>query len=55
MIEYIFRNQPGDHVVISVDMNESTIDSLAVSASTVTLQTGTNRLTTENWQINFLR
>ncbi len=54
MVQYIFRNQPGEHVVIRVDMNESTIDSLAVNKSNATLKIGSHRLATEEWRINFL-
>lgn len=55
MVEYIFDKQPGEYVVISVDMNESNIDNLSVNESTVTLKTGTRKVATENWQLNFLR
>lgn len=43
LIEYIFRKQPGDHVMISVDLN----------ASTAAMIDGTYEPEIELWRINF--
>jgi len=45
MIEYLFSKQPGDHVVISVDMN----------ASISSMNDGTYQPAIEHWEINFKR
>ncbi len=45
MVEYVFRKQPGDQVLISIDMN----------ASTVRKDNITHQPAIENWRINFNR
>jgi len=45
LIEYAFAKEPGDSVVISVDVNPSTADRLA----------GNNVQESQTWRINFLR
>lgn len=44
LIEYIFAKEPGDSVVISIDVNVSTADFIA----------GTYERESETWRINFL-
>jgi len=43
MIEYLFRKEPGNHVLISIDMN----------ASTVTKGNDNHQAAVEHWRINF--
>ncbi len=43
MIEYLFRKQPGDHVLISIDIN----------ASNVKKNSSAHESAIENWQIDF--
>ena len=45
LIEYIFAKEPGDSVVISLDVNPSTADIIA----------GNNKQRSEVWRIKFLR